>query len=85
MALPHRAGQVDVFAPASVKVVPVVDRPREAEFAWLCEHASEYAGQWVALDGASLLGAAPKLQELLTRIAAADRARRPLFHRVDVD
>jgi hypothetical protein len=76
---------VDVFAPAAIKAVPVADRPREAEFAWLREHASEYAGQWVALDGARLLGAAPKLEELLSRITAADRARRPLFHRVDAD
>jgi hypothetical protein len=85
MALPRRADQEDVFAPARVKAVPIADRPREAEFAWLREHATEYAGQWVALDGARVLATAPKLQELLSRIAAADRARKPLFHRVDID
>jgi hypothetical protein len=31
---------------------------------WFKEHASHYAGQWVAVRGGTLLGAAPTLQEL---------------------
>ena len=85
MALPARADQADVFATARVKAIPVVDHPRENELGWLREHAKEYAGQWVALDGAKLLGAATRLQDLLAQIAAPDRARKPLFHRVDAD
>lgn len=85
MALPVRAGHTDVFTPPRVTAVAVVDRSREAEFAWLREHAHEYRGQWVALDGARLLGAALRLRDLMAQITASDRARRPLFHRVDAD
>jgi hypothetical protein len=31
---------------------------------WFKEHASQYTGQWVAVRGDTLLGAAPTLQEL---------------------
>ena len=85
MAQPARVRQADVFAPPRVKSVPVTDRPRDAEFAWLRAHAQEYVGQWVALDGANLLGAAPGLKDLLARMTPADRALKPLFHRVDTD
>jgi len=36
-----------------VKRVPQPDRSREMR--WIKEHREEYAGQWVALDGAKLL------------------------------
>lgn len=32
---------------------PYIDRSRE--MAWIAEHESEYAGQWVALDGDRLI------------------------------
>lgn len=85
MANPTRETKTDVYAPPVVKRVPIQDRPRDAEFAWLREHAPEYRGQWVALDGATLLGAAFRLQELFSLIGPAGRQRDPLFHRVDVD
>ncbi len=37
----------------NVKRVPQPDRSREMR--WIKEHREEYAGQWVALDGAKLL------------------------------
>lgn len=80
-----RAIKADVFAPARVKAVPVVDRPRDDEFAWLREHGPEYAGQWVALDGARLLAAAAKLSDLLRQLGPHERQRDPLFHRVDAE
>jgi len=85
MAVPVRKVEFDVFSPPRVKSVPLVDRPREAEFSWLREHARDYAGQWVALDGARLLGSAMRLKDLLAQLGAAARQRNPLFHRVDVD
>ena len=85
MALPARVIKTDVFAPPSVRSVPLLDRPREAEFNWLRAHAREYAGQWVALDGCRLLGAHCQLRALLSQLTAADRERNPLFHRVDLD
>lgn len=54
MVHPTRSA-ADVSAPPTVKVVPLADRPRTAEFEWLRAHAREYAGQWVALDGSRLL------------------------------
>lgn len=75
----------DISAPPTVKAVPIVDRPRTAEFDWLREHAREYPGQWVALDGSRLLGAGPDLKDLLRQLTPADRERNPLFHRVDPD
>jgi hypothetical protein len=85
MVLPTHTGQADVFAPARVKPVALQDRPRDTEFAWLREHGAQYAGQWVALDGATLLGAAPRLKDLLAGLTPADRSQNPLFHRVDTD
>jgi Family of unknown function (DUF5678) len=38
---------------SKVKRVPQPDRSREMR--WIKEHRKEYAGQWVALDGAELL------------------------------
>ena len=76
---------IDISAPPIVKTVPVVDRSREAEFAWLREHAHKYPGQWVALDGVRLLAAGPHLRDLLCRLTTADRKRNPLFHRIDTD
>jgi hypothetical protein len=80
-----RAIKADVVALPRVKAVLVVDRPRDAEFGWLREHAPEYAGQWVALDGARLLAAAAKLSDLLRQLGPHVRQRDLLFHRVDAE
>lgn len=85
MALPVRKVEFDVFSPPKVKSVPLLDRLREAEFPWLRQHAREYAGQWVALDGSHLLGSALRLKDLLAQLSEGARQRNPLFHRVDVD
>lgn len=85
MSEPARAIRADVLEPARVKAVSVVDRPRDDEYAWLREHGPEYAGQWVALDGGRLLGAAAKLNDLLRQLGPRERQRDPLFHRVDAE
>ncbi len=84
MALPTRT-VTDVLAPPTVKAVPIVDRPRTDEFAWLRDHAREHVGQWVVLDGSRLLGVAQDLKDLLGRLTPAERERNPLFHRIDLD
>jgi hypothetical protein len=84
MAQPTRTVS-DISAPPTVKAVPIVDRPRTAEFDWLREHAREHPGQWVALDGSRLLGVAADLRELLRRLTPAERNSNPLFHRIDLD
>lgn len=85
MAGPARVLKPDVTAPPEVRSVPILDRSRDAEFAWLKANAQEYPGQWVALDGASLLGSAPRLRDLLQQLGPVVQERNPLFHRVDVD
>ena len=49
--------------------LPVRDRTRE--YAWLEQHRDEYAGQYVMLDGDTLIAAAPNAKE----VASAARAR----------
>lgn len=80
-----RTAKTDVFAPPVVKPVPIQDRPRNAEFAWLREHAQEYVEQWVVLDGSELVASGPRLQDVLRRLTPAQRERNPLFHWVDTD
>jgi hypothetical protein len=51
------------FTPRIVATnVPMKDRSRENE--WLREHGNQYAGQWVALDGARLLSHGSRLKEV---------------------
>lgn len=85
MAGPARLLRSDLTAPPEVRSVPILDRSRDAEFSWLKQHAQEYPGRWVALDGAKLLGSAPRLSDLLQQLGSAVQERNPLFHRVDVD
>jgi hypothetical protein len=85
MALPARVNNSDVFAPPVVKRSALKDRPRDVEFAWLREHAREYPGQWLAVDGATLVGAAPRFKDLLASLSPAEREHGPLFHYVDAD
>ena len=80
-----RTVKADVFAPPVVKSVPLQDRPRDAEFAWLRDHAQDYNGQWVVLDGPTLLASGPNLRDILRLLTPEQRERNPLFHRVDLD
>ena len=51
------------------------DRPMppggEEASRWIAEHRREYAGQWVALDGARLIAASPNHEEVFAAAAAA--------------
>lgn len=58
---------------------PMKDRTREMK--WIEEHKHEYAGQWVALDGARLIAASLIHAEISAAIKA-DGARLPLIHRI---
>jgi len=59
---------------------PMPDSTRE--FQWLAEHAREYAGQWVALDGDRLIAHGPNHNEVWAA-AQADGAYLPLVTRVE--
>jgi len=63
-----------------VPPIPVPDSTRE--FRWLSEHAREYAGQWVALDGDRLIAHGPDARAVYAA-ANADGAYLPLVTRVE--
>jgi hypothetical protein len=46
----------------ALSVVPVPDGTRELQ--WLVDHARQYAGQWVALDGHRLIAHGPVASEV---------------------
>ncbi len=55
-----------------------------ASMQWIAEHRAEYAGEWVAMDGARLVAHGTDAR------AVADRARQlgvsvPFLHRVDAE
>jgi hypothetical protein len=52
------------------------------EFQWLSEHAREYAGQWVALDGDRLIAHGPDARSVYAA-ANADGAYMPLVTQVE--
>ena len=63
-----------------LKPIPVPDSTRELR--WLKEHAREYAGQWVALDGDRLIAHGPDAKAVFAA-ADADGAYLPLVSQVE--
>ena len=59
---------------------PAMDSTREMQ--WLADHAREYAGQWVALDGDRLIAASPDHLEVFAA-ADADGALVPFITSVE--
>jgi hypothetical protein len=60
--------------------IPMPDSTRE--FQWLAEHARQYKGQWVALDGDRLI-AHGNDHDAVFAAAQADGAYLPLIHFVE--
>lgn len=58
-------------------IVPVLALDSTRELRWLVEHAPEYAGQWVAIDGDRLIAYGPNANEVFDA-ADADGAHLPL-------
>lgn len=56
----------------------------EAEYRWLREHAAEYAGQWVALEGDRLLSHGVDMREV-HRTARSGGAQFPYLVQVEAD
>lgn len=64
----------------AVSPVPFPDGTRELQ--WLVDHARQYAGQWVALDGDRLIAHGPVASEVFDA-ADADGAHLPLVSFVE--
>lgn len=71
-----------MLTPPVVRFSERRDVDRRREFAWLREHASEYKGQWIAIDEHRLVAAAPTLRELRARLRELKLDRVPLLHRL---
>jgi predicted DNA-binding antitoxin AbrB/MazE fold protein len=56
---------------------------RKEEFEWLAKNGETYAGQWVALDGYTLLANGPNAVEVSERAYRAG-AKRPLITHVEL-
>jgi hypothetical protein len=57
-------------------------RDYKTELQWIADHAREYKGQWVALDGSRLIAHGAKADEVFDA-AEADGANQPLVGFVD--
>jgi hypothetical protein len=71
-----------VLNPGKPVSVPSVGPNRSAEFEWLRRNSAAYRGQWVALDGASLLAADEKLEVVLKDLRTRHRDVKPLVHHI---
>jgi len=69
-------------APMDRSVPPIPMPDYKSALQWLVDHAREYAGQWVALDGARLIAHGADHQEVFAA-AKADGAYLPLIELVE--
>lgn len=72
LALPEHQRVTITIDTREVAVAPAAMKPyndRKAEMAWLAAHSDEYRGQWVALDGDTLVSHG------LQALAVRDEAR----------
>ncbi|MGE0128687.1 MAG: DUF5678 domain-containing protein [Blastocatellales bacterium] len=69
-------------APPKKKLQPLPAPNKDREMQWLVDHAREYAGQWVALDGDRLIAHGPDAKEVYAA-ANADGAYLPLVTQVE--
>lgn len=73
-----------VLNEGAAKAVPGVQGvSRKEEFRWLRNPPASARGKWVALVGASMVGAADTLEELAMTLRSSRLAKPPLVHRVD--
>jgi hypothetical protein len=72
---------VPVPAPTKKKLEPIPLPDRMREMQWLHDHAREYIGQWVALDGDRLIAHGPDAKAVYAA-ARADGAYLPLVDSV---
>lgn len=67
----------------AVRSKPASGRDMSEEFAWLRDPPASARGQWVALIGSEMVGAARTLAELVEQLRTKRLPTSPLVHRVD--
>jgi hypothetical protein len=70
----------EIFAPPRFRWVDERDVDRTPEYNWLNANWSAYAGKWVALVGADLVGCEDELEDLLAKLRQRKYERKPLIH-----
>ena len=80
----HEIGQTaqSESAAPKKKLQPMATPNKDREMQWMVDHAREYAGQWVALDGDRLIAHGPDAKEVYAA-ANADGAYLPLVTQVE--
>ncbi len=73
----------DLLAPPRITVSPARDVDRTQEYRWLRTHWHEFRGQWIAVDGDTVVAASRSLKELREKLKALQLNRPPIVHRVD--
>lgn len=77
---PRVAEYASVLAPPAARPTGrATGRDTSAEIGWLRRHGRDYAGQWVALRGAELLGASPDRLALHDHLADRGQLQEVLF------
>jgi hypothetical protein len=72
-----------LLAPPRITATPVRDVDRACEYRWLQDNWQSFRGQWIALDGDTVLASGASLKELRERLTALRLTRPPLVHRID--
>lgn len=78
----EQAEQKPSKVPLDPRVPPIPQPDYRPSMRWLTEHAREYAGQWVALDGDRLIAHGPDARAVYAA-ANADGAYLPLVTQVE--
>ena len=68
--------------PVVVGTYPAQETNLETSQQWLEEHASQYKGQWIAVQNGMLLGSAPTLQALHRQIGPARQTSQTMVVKV---
>jgi hypothetical protein len=72
-----------LLAPPRITMAPERDVDRAREFQWLRHRRHDYRGQWVAIEGDTLLAHASSLKALREVLKGMNLVRPPLVQRID--
>ena len=80
---PHLRKVRRVLNPPQTSISNRRSANRAADYEWLTRHAHDYAGQWLAVLGGSLVAAKPSLKALRQYLSGLSLPSAPLLHHVE--